>query len=181
MWPTFLNHLKYLTTWHTHPPDIPTHLTYLPICPTHQPDLLTRPYNLPNQIDNHPEPACSFRILTKTYQAIPNHTMTTPTKFHNFHKILQFPQNVTMLTKFHTFYQILQNSPNFTISTKNHNFYQFRQYRKCRQCGQCRQCRLVQTIGTISTYNKAFLCPIGQFRNPCDVYWYLCLYLYWQS
>ena len=33
-----------------------------------------------------------------------------------------------------------------------------------------RQCRLVYTIGTNFTYNKASLCPIGQFRNPCDVF-----------
>ena len=53
MRPTFLTHLKYLTTWSGL--DIPTHLIYLHICPTHLPDLLTGPYNLPNRIDNHPE------------------------------------------------------------------------------------------------------------------------------
>ena len=60
-------------------------------------DLPTYPDNLPEPTDNLPgptdslhEPTCSFRILTKPYQAIPNHTMTSPTKFHNFDKISQF-------------------------------------------------------------------------------------------
>ena len=30
MRPTFLTHLKYLATWHTHPPEPPTHLSYPP-------------------------------------------------------------------------------------------------------------------------------------------------------
>ena len=51
------------------------HLTYPPICPTHPPDFKpVHPDNLPEPTDNLPEPTCSFRIWTKPYKAIPNHT-----------------------------------------------------------------------------------------------------------
>ena len=106
--------------------------------------------------------------LQKFYQTIPGHTkpyhdqisqfwpnFTFLKKFHNFNQIWQFWQGFTISTKFHTII------PNFTKSTKFDNF------NKISQCGQC---KLVQTFGTISTFNKAFLCPIGQFRNPCNVF-----------
>ena len=76
----------------------PTHLTYPPICPAHPPDFKPiHPDNLPEPKDNLPEPTYnlpepthSFRILTKPNQAIPNHTMSSPTKFHNLNQISQF-------------------------------------------------------------------------------------------
>ena len=88
--PELNSHLAY--------PVLPTHLTYPPICPTHPPDVkpkypenLGEPKdNLPEPTDNLPEPSYSFIISIKPHQAIPNHTMTNPTKFHNFHKISQF-------------------------------------------------------------------------------------------
>ena len=92
------------------------------------------------------------------------------TQFYTFYQILQISQNFTISTKNHNFRKISQYQQKITILTKYYTFYQFRQFRQHRLCRQCGQCRLVQTIGTISTYNKALLCPIGQFRNPCDVF-----------
>ena len=101
-----------------------------------------------------------FMLLTKIEQFWPNSA-----NWRHF----------AILTKFSQFFAVQTMQTMRTIQTLDCKVYrQFRQYRQCRQCGQCRQCRFVQTIGTISTYNKALLCQIGQFRNPCDVFMLAC-------
>ena len=100
-WPTFPAYFPYPPELHSPVTYFPP-LTYPPICPTHPPDFKPiHPDYLPEPTHNLPEPTCSFRISTKPYKAIPNHT-----EFEKSDQISQLWWNFIMLSEFSNFDQI---------------------------------------------------------------------------